>query len=318
METLAVTTTDQANSVTWTPFAQRLTRVLEKLAEGQCLIVSDKRSGRFVQFQGQGSDGLRAETVSNHFLPRSVRLDRSQQDALVRAGWQTPTGTPEQSTPDGDPHGSPNFFVDFPAPIPADRIAHLAVATLAKVLQVPDPGSLEYDAFASEGGSIALPELELTRAAPAPIGKPRDGVETLRNRLLRALRKRTGLTDLKPDADGDIAILYGSAVTFGRARCDPPGIEFFSPLVCHVPRATLKLFRRLNALNSSTTMTRFFWADGTLFARAELPAAPWSEALVVRTFEQFSRLADDTAENLQAEFGGELMVRGSRASSVLH
>lgn len=212
MEALAVTTTDQANSVTW--------------------------------------------------------LDRIQRDALVRAGWQTPTGTAEESTPDGDPHGSPSFFVDFPAPIPADRIAHLAVTALADVLQVPDPRSLEYDAFASEGGSIALPELALIRAAPARIGKPRDGVETLRNRLLRALRKRTGLTGLKPDADGDIAILYGSAVTFGRARRDPPGIEFFSPLVCHMPRATLKLFRRLNALNGSTTMTRLIrsrQADRVLF-----------------------------------------------------
>ena len=52
-------------SVAWPPFAQKLAATLEKLQEDQYLILSVKRSNRYVQFAVQGSFGIRVETTSN-------------------------------------------------------------------------------------------------------------------------------------------------------------------------------------------------------------------------------------------------------------
>jgi hypothetical protein len=62
----------------WPEFMTRLSEVLDKLDEDQYLVINVKKSNRYVQFAGQGSYGLRAETASNHFLSKDERLDRKQ------------------------------------------------------------------------------------------------------------------------------------------------------------------------------------------------------------------------------------------------
>ena len=138
-------------SVAWPPFEKALASALAKLEEDQYLVISAKRGDRFVQFAGQGSFGMRAETVSNGFLPKSEQLSDEQIKALVALGWSPPTGTPETSTPETEPDGSPNFFRDFAQPVRHEAIAKLAVRTLAEVLRVPHPGFLQYEAFGDDG-----------------------------------------------------------------------------------------------------------------------------------------------------------------------
>ena len=152
---LVATSCGKANprSAGWSGFAQKLAPVLANLAEDQYLIISVKHSNRFVQFSAQGNFGLRAETTSNHFLEKSEKLDRKQRAALLDIGWAAPTGTPRQSTPEKDPDGSPNHFVDFPAPVDFARVVDLAVTTFADVLRVPYPGMLQYEAFDCESNT---------------------------------------------------------------------------------------------------------------------------------------------------------------------
>ena len=105
---------------------------------------------------GQGSFGMRVETVSNHYLSDGERLDRKLMSALRKIGWKAPTNSARQSTPERDPDGSPNYHVDFPAPVPTDQIAVLTVATFAEIHGVPYPGMLDYEAFDDEGNSCLL------------------------------------------------------------------------------------------------------------------------------------------------------------------
>ena len=97
-------------SKAWPAFVQKLTGVLKRLKEDQFLILSVKHSNRFVQFAAQGAVGMRIETTSDSYLKEPERLGKRDISALIDAGWQPPTGSPDESTPDRDPDGSPNFF----------------------------------------------------------------------------------------------------------------------------------------------------------------------------------------------------------------
>src|SRR3954471_20257948 len=102
-------------SKAWLPFEKSLAAVLAQLEEDQYLVISVKRSGSYVQFAGQGSFGMRAETASNSYLPKAERLDHKQLEAMAAIGWRPPTGSPDSATPEKDPDGSPNFFQDNPS-----------------------------------------------------------------------------------------------------------------------------------------------------------------------------------------------------------
>ena len=157
-------------SAAWPPFSQKLAAVLEKLEEDQFLILSVKRTNRFVQFAAQGAHGMRMETTSNNYLAQPDRLNKRQIATLVDAGWHDPTGTSTDSTPERDPDGSPNFFVDFPgASVSFEAVAKLAVSTLAEILRVPYPGFLQYTAFGENMRAVVLPELGLKLAKPVAL-----------------------------------------------------------------------------------------------------------------------------------------------------
>ena len=215
-------------SVAWPPFAQKLATVLATLNEDQFLVILAKRSNRFVQFAGQGASGVRAESVSNQYLPRSEQLDAQQIARLKELGWQTPTGTAESSTPERDPDGSPNYFVEFASPVPFAALADLAVRTLVDVLRVPYPGFLEYEAFDADQNSIIHPELGLKRATRTT---PTDKLADVADRLLATIKEATGIADLAFDDDGDIQVRYGSMAAFIRPVGDPPYVRIRSLLL---------------------------------------------------------------------------------------
>jgi hypothetical protein len=301
----------------WPAFAQKLAKVLGQLEEDQFLIITAKQSNRYVQFAGQGSYGLRAETVSNHFLDKSERLDRKQLAALRKAGWLAPTNRAKSATPEKDPDGSPNFFVDFPVPVPCEAVAELAVGTLSTIFCVPHPGMLEYEAFDDVGKRLQLGELGLkVMHQKQQQYTPEQQPEIARN-LLEALRNLTGIADLDFDGDGDIGIRYGSMVIFARVIDDPPVVHLFSPLLRDVEECP-EIFDRLNELNSNTRQLRYFFRDGTIYGVSDTPAFPFVGPQVVEAFEHFSRTADAIDDLLQAEFGGKTMFAEWMPSTSRH
>lgn len=288
----------------WPEFMCRLAEVLGRLEEDQYLVINIKQTNKYVQFAGQGSYGLRAETTSNYYLEKGEKLDRKQVVALKSMGWHTPTGKPGQATPKKDPDGSPNFFAEFESPIQGETVASMAVETLAGVLGVTHPGMLEYEAFDSSGAALEFRQLGLKVSV-----RKTNETEIPTNAagaLLKTLRDETGFAELELDGDGDIGIRYGSMIAYARVFDSPPVAHFFSPLVREVD-ASPELFERLNELNRGSREVRYFVVDGTIFAAADVRIDPFVEANVAQAFRHFCRVADDVDNLLQSEFGGKTM-----------
>lgn len=304
-------------SVAWPPFAKKLAAVLEKLEEDQFLILSIKRSYRFVQFASQGAFGMRVETTSNSFMAKPEQLNERQISALIDIGWHAPTGTPVGSTPENDPDGSPNFFVDYESPVPFEAIANMAVRTLSEILRVPHPGFLQYQAIDDAGGeweAIELPELGLKLEKSTP---KVDSQEDLSQLLLTTLKETSGISDLSFDDDGDIGIRHGSALTFVRLIDDPLYVRIFSPILRDVEESP-EIYARLNDMNASETLMRFIFKNGVIYGVADVVAVPFVGAQVAQTFVRFCAVVDGMDSLLQSEFGGRTAFVESMPSSMRH
>ncbi|ODV42745.1 hypothetical protein AWV79_24300 [Cupriavidus sp. UYMMa02A] len=289
-------------SIAWPPFARKLAGVLQKLEEDQYLILSVKRSNQYVQFAAQGSFGMRAETTSSSYLVEPEQLNARQIAALLDAGWHAPTGTPAESTPADDPDGSPNFFLDFSAPVSFDAVANLAVRTLAGILLVPHPGFLEYDAFGEDGEAIALPDLGLRRAVRA---RPVDNREGLSMKLQGILREITGISELTFDSDGDLGFRSGSAVAFVRLMGDPPYVCIHSPILGDVEEGP-GLLARLNDMNAEESLLRFIFKNGMIYCIAYISVAPFVKEQLSRALEHFCTVSMESTDCCRRSSGGRL------------
>lgn len=299
----------------WPEFMRRLSGVLSKLEEDQYLILNRKQSHRYIQFAGQGSYGLRAETASNHFLAKEEKLDRKQVAAIKAIGWQPPTGKPGQATPRKDPDGSPNYFAEFQAPVQGDSVASMAIETLVSILGVSHPGMLEYEAFDSAGNTLEFRKLGLKVVGrkPQPASIEPDATQL----LLKTIVDVTGFTDLDLDGDGDIGVRYGSMIAYARVIGTPPAVHFFSPLVREVEESPA-LFERINELNRGSREVRYFVIEGTIFAAADIRVEPFVDAIVANAYQHFCQSADDVDDLLQAEFGGRTMFEPCMSSKARH
>ncbi len=297
-------------SVDWAPFAQKLADVFEKFEEGQHVLLQVKHSNHYIQFAAQGSFGIRAETTSNAYLPKAKRLQPAQMASLIKAGWHAPTKRPSQSTPEGDPDGSPNFFIDFPASGSRKALAELAVRTLAEILCVPHPGFLEYGAFDEDRNEIMLPELGL-RHLKAALGPK------LPKLLLKSVAEFSGNPDLGYDEDGDIALRYESIVTFIRPVGEPARVQFFSRLVEDVKK-TPKMLARLNEINAESSRFHLAFIEDAILAITDIPAEPLIGAHLKFALEHFFLAADSVGKMLNTEFGRKGSISALGQPMVLH
>lgn len=293
-------------SVAWPPFALKLAATLEKLDEDQFLIISVKRSNWFVQFAAQGSFGMRVEAPSSSFLSVPEQLNERQIVSMLEAGWHSPTGSPTESTPELDPDGSPNFFAEFSTPVSFKGVANLAVRTLAEILRVPHPGFLEYKAFGEKGKAIALPELGLRIEKHPP---EVDNQAELSKLLLATIRKITGISDLDYDINGDIGIRHGSTLMYVRLIDDPLYVRITSPILCNVEQNP-DISARLNDINASVTLMRFFFQNGVIYGVADISAVPFVSDHVAQALVQFGSMAEGFNNLLQDEFGGNMVLKG--------
>ena len=288
-------------SVAWVPFAEKLAKGLAKLEEDQYLILPVKRSRRFIQFAGQGSHGLRIEATGNKYLPKHEQLNVDQIAGLVKLGWNPPTGTPEASTPELDPDGSPNFCIEFPAPVKYVTVANLAVQTLREILRVPHPAFLEYESFNADSEILAFPELGLRVAQREQAPAQQQNLPLL---LLEAIRETTGATDLELDGDHEVSIRFGSSLVSVRPYADRPYALVYSALLRNV-EPNDQLLRTVNDLNTRERLVRWFVSGTSVFAVAEICLAPFVPEHVKTGLTHFCHVVDGVDQVLQADFGGE-------------
>lgn len=297
---------DRRVSKDWTTFAHQLAQVLSRLEEDQFLILSAKRGNRYLQFSCQGSWGMRAEVTSNHFLKGDDRLARREMAWLRAHGWNAPTGTPKQATPDKDPDGSPNYYIDFPASVPISDIVSVAVDTLVHGLALPYPGVLSYESFDAAGGALEFQDLGL-KSAPRQ-SKP------LMEQVLTVFRSVTGIEDLSFDDDGDLGVRYG-AILVSAVHLENR-VRLFSALVTDVAESPL-LLRKLNQINDGIHRIRVFWHDDVVYAALDIPADPFVPAHLATAMNEFSEVAEGLAIVLRAEFSGKAVIEPSGPVSCL-
>jgi hypothetical protein len=294
----------------WGPFADKLAAALEKLEEDQYLVIAVKRTNYFVQFAAQGSFGLRAETTGNAYLEPAEQLNEKTIVALAQAGWNPPSNPPEGSTPELDPDGSPNFFIDYPNPVPFSEVARLAIKTFAEILHVPHPGFLTYERFDAEGNELLLPELGLKAA------EPRSDHE-LGSTLLQLLKESTGVEDLEYDSSGLIQLRCGAigvAIALGE---NPARVRIASILMSGVD-ASPELLDRLNEFNGGLGTQHLYLRDGNVVAITEVPASPFVSAHVVHALDDFCETMNGIGALLQGEFGGETTFSTEMPSVLRH
>lgn len=292
--------TDRRVSKDWAPFAQNLTQVLVQLEEDQFLILTAKQGNRFLQFSCQGVWGMRIEVASNHYLKDGDRLTRQEMAWLRKRGWNAPTGTPKQATPDKDPDGSPNYFIDVPTSVSVSDIVGMVIDTLIHGLGLPYPGAMNYESFDSARGPLAFHELGLK---PATRGGSR-----LMDQVLTVFQKVTGLSDLSFDDDGDLNVRYGeihvSAVSLDNR------VRLFSALMSEVVD-TPDLLRKINQTNDGVHRIRFFWHENVVYASLDVPADPFVPEHLVSAMSEFSEIAEGMAIVLRAEFSGKAIIEPS-------
>jgi len=291
----------------WNEYAKLVARILDALDAGQFLILTPADRPGFVQFAAQGMQGLRAEAVSNAFLPSDHQLGDDALAAALRLGWQPPTGEPG-TTPEHDPEGSPNYFCEWSAPVPYRDVARLAVDTLTEVFDVSHPARVLYEAFTSEGTAILLPSLgeRATHNDPSSEDdlRPASTAAEVAQQVLAVLRRASGNPDLQPDANGEMAIRFGSSAVFFQVFGDPPIVRAYSPALTQVPLDP-KVAIALNELNSSTAFTKWLAVDDMIIAAIDLFGDPLVERHVVHACEVLGSTADNVDDQLQQQFGGK-------------
>lgn len=305
-------------SVAWSPFEKKLAAVLARLEEDQYLVISVKGTNRYVQFAAQGSFGMRVETTSNSYLPKSDQLEAEQIAALLEVGWTDSTGTPNESTPENDPDGSPNFFVEFAAPVPLKSVAKLTIQTFAAILRVPHPATLEYEAFEREGAALALPELGLKQTKRVPKdAQPDDQQDDLPTLLLATLRQHIGLKDVAYDGDGDICLQYGSAQVLVRLLSGAPFVRCYSR-VLHDVEPSDAILAHLNEMNAREPMVHFVVRGDAIFALSDTCVAPFVADHVNLALSRFCVIVDGMDSLLQTDFGGQTTFTELMPSSLRH
>ena len=286
-------------SAAWRSFQKKLASVLAKLSENEYLILTIAGlPNRFVQFAGE-AEGLRAESVSNHYLPHETQLTDEEIAALIDLGWLAPTSSSETSV-ENDPSGSSNYFRDHQSPIDFGGVAATAVKTFVKVLQVSRPDDLQYEGFDSSGLPIEFDELGLKVAAGS---KQTGKVIAIPEQLLATLSETTGLTDLSFDADGDVGgICYESATTYVRILPDAGYIRFYSIMVKNVEESPT-LFARLNELNIDNGHLSLIATQDRIVARRDIYVMPYVSEHVSQSLLHFCKAVDNIKTQLQTEFG---------------
>ena len=302
-------------SSAWAGFAERLTLVLQRMEEDQFLILRKKNTNEFVQFSAQGFYGLRVETTSNWYRNQNNQLTPDQISTLVGLGWNAPSKNPENSTPESDPDGSPNYYREFPFPLQYEEVVGMVIYIFIEVLNVQHPGFLEYEAFGSDQNSLVFLQLGLKRAIADDAGEQNSKLSQL---LLATVVELTGITDWAYDEVGDLGgIRYGNAVTYVRLADDRPYIHIHSTVLRDVEE-THALYVRVNELNRKNGHMHLIIREGAVIAFSDVLVTPFVASIVAHGLGNFCQIADELVDILKVEFGDDTTTLEQHTTQVVH
>lgn len=288
----------------WHEFASALRKTLAHMAEDQYLILQCKGSKRFVQIATQHRN-IRVEASSNHFLSGRDALSAKDIKALRRLGWLAPTGTPEQATPERDPNGSCNYFLELQLPVDFAQLATMLVKTLSVVMGVPHDGYIAYSAFGVNGeGDVSYPDLGIKRE----VTDPNLRMDELDARLLSVLQEASGCSTLAFDEDGYVDVTMAGQRCLVNVVGKPPMVRFLMPLLAEI-RLSKKLLEQLNQLNLSDPSVCHVWTNDMVFAVQDIPAWPLQAQHVEASLASFTETASKSALWLQSDFGAQASVQ---------
>lgn len=151
-------------------------------------------------------------------------------------------------------------------------------------------------------------------ARPKRIEDEPQDISTL---LLETIKDVTGLTDIKPDQDGDIGVGCGCAVTYIRAIDDGKRVHLFSTMLYDLTESA-QLIERLNAINSNTTDMQFTFIPGVIYAELKVPTDPYDSKQFAKIFKQFSEIADSIGIVFKSEFGGKTAIAKTMLTVMRH
>ncbi|ADD41374.1 TY-Chap domain-containing protein [Stackebrandtia nassauensis] len=144
----------------WPDFAQRLGTVLARLAgdsqlDATLILSQSAQPLAYVQFV-VNPGGIYAEVSSaKRYLPKDLRLSDESVDTLTRAGWSRPGAADRKGNWVSEIH---------PATAEAcGQLAERCVTALRDVWGVPEPASLVYQAFHTDGEDLSAEDLGLPR-----------------------------------------------------------------------------------------------------------------------------------------------------------
>jgi hypothetical protein len=135
--------------------------------------------------------------------------------------------------------------------------------------------------------------------------------------LLETIKDVTGLTDIKPDQDGDIGVGCGCAVTYLRAIDDGKRVHLISTVVYGVTESA-HLIERLNTINANTTDMQFTLISEAIYAELKVSTDPYDSNQVAQAFKQFGEVADAMGILFQSEFGGKTAIAKSMLTVMRH
>ncbi len=293
-------------SRSWASFSRKLTLVLSKLDKGQYLILSSQNGKRYLQFACLGKGGMRVEVSSNQCLKLEDRLNRQQISWLRANGWNAPTRRLNQGRPYKNPHGSPNYFVDLPATVVAGEVAHLAMEALALGLEIPNPASLAYEAFAANGRELCF----------EGIGTKRSILEgrRLMKKVLEVFRHVTGIAKLKLDEDGNVLVFHRGRPVYAMPL--EKKVCLSSPLATGEIE-TPALLHKLNELNLELSGLRCVFRGGTVFASFDIQADPFIPEHLELAIKEISETAEKLALLLCDVFSGKGRAKTRAATRYL-
>jgi hypothetical protein len=145
----------------------------------------------------------------------------------------------------------------------------------------------------------------------------KDEPQDISTRLLETIKDVTGLTDIKPDQDGDIGVGCGCAVTYLRAIDDGKRVHLISTVVYGVTESA-HLIERLNTINANTTDMQFTLISEAIYAELKVSTDPYDSNQVAQAFKQFGEVADAMGILFQSEFGGKTAIAKSMLTVMRH
>lgn len=291
---------ETSTSPAWVAFAERLIGALQGLEAGQWLIIQKLGVSDWVQYAAEGQGKFRVETKSNHYRELDQELTLEQQESLSRIGWREPTGTGAFSTPENDPHGSPNYYLDLTLPRNANKLTTVTIATFTDVFGVVEPDGLAYEAFHPNGDSLSLRQIGLK-----PLITTRNNSQNpyLRSQLLGIIKELTCIDTFAYDADDDIGpINFGCVTAFARLVEDEPYLRLYAPVLDNVDESP-ELFSRINELNCTYGFLHLCILNECVTVVSDILIAPFLTRYVAQGLANFLQLADQFASELREEFG---------------